>query len=70
MTQRFFSEEEAQVTVEYVLLLAVAVVFVVLVMRQLVIPAFQKLGAAISRMFEKIFPLDEEAFHRFRIKTD
>jgi hypothetical protein len=58
-------DERAQASVEYILMMAVVVAFVLLFARKFVRPLFQKLNEAVEDRWKNLFR--SEALHRFRM---
>ena len=64
---RFWQEEEAQATTEYVLILAVLVSIAILLIRDLIRPVVDRLGDSLSKQIESMFQ-PGEAMHRSPFK--
>jgi Flp pilus assembly pilin Flp len=64
LARSFFIEEEAQATIEYVLILAVLVSLGILLIRDLIRPALSQLSDSITSAIEERMFKDRDGFHR------
>jgi hypothetical protein len=60
-----YQDENAQATVEYILMMAIAVTFVLTFARRFIKPFYEKLENAISSRWEGLFQSGN--MHRFKI---